>query len=113
MQDLKNKHCVPCEEGGEALGPKKVEELMTQIQGWETEEYRKIFKNFRFKGFKEAMEFVNKVAAVAESEKHHPDIKISYNKVKIELWTHAARGLSYNDFILAAKVDKEYVECSV
>ncbi len=106
MNDLKNKHCVPCEEGGDALNHNEVEELMTQIQSWETEEYRKIFKNFRFKDFKEAMVFVNKVAEVAEAEGHHPDIHIFYNKVTIDLWTHAVGGLSHNDFILASKIDE-------
>ena len=113
MNDLKNKHCVPCEEGGEALSPREAEELLKEIKGWEIEEYKKIFKNFRFKDFKEAMVFVDKVAGVAEAEGHHPDIHIFYNKVTIELWTHAVKGLSRNDFILAGKVDEQYVECGV
>ena len=58
-----------------------------------------------FKDFQEAMGFVNRVAAVAEAEGHHPDIRVSYNHVSIELWTHAVKGLSENDFILASKVD--------
>lgn len=104
--ELSKKHCVPCEEGGDALNPHEVEELLKEIKGWETEEYKKIFKNFRFKDFKEAMVFVNKVAEVAEAEQHHPDVHIFYNKVMIELWTHAVKGLSRNDFVLAAKIDE-------
>ena len=52
------------------------------------------------------MRFVNKVAEIAEQEDHHPDIKIKYNKVELELWTHSIKGLSENDFILAAKIDE-------
>ena len=113
MQNLKDKHCLPCEEGDKPLNPEEVGKLLSQVKGWETEEYKKIFKNFRFKDFKEAMIFVNKVAEVAEREQHHPDIHIFYNKVTIELWTHAINGLSQNDFILAGKMDEEYVECRV
>ena len=73
---------------------------------WEVAEGKKIFRRFSFKNFKEAMAFVNKVADIAESEGHHPDIFVSYNKVKITLFTHAIGGLSENDFILAAKIEK-------
>jgi 4a-hydroxytetrahydrobiopterin dehydratase len=66
---------------------------------------KKIEQKFKFKYFKEAMVFVNKIAELAESEGHHPDIEISYNKVEIELTTHAIGGLSTNDFILASKIE--------
>lgn len=80
--------------------------LMTELDGgWEMEEDA-IKRKFKFKDFKAAMTFVNRVAEIAESENHHPDIKISYNKVKIKLSTHAIKGLSENDFIVAAKIDK-------
>lgn len=69
---------------------------------------KKITKKFKFKNFKEAMAFINKVAELAESEGHHPDIFIFYNRVKFELSTHAIGGLSENDFILAAKINKFY-----
>ena len=65
----------------------------------------KVFKKFKFADFKEAMVFVNAVAAIAEGEGHHPDIIISYNKVEITLFTHAIQGLSINDFIVASKID--------
>ncbi len=66
---------------------------------------KKIYRPFSFKDFKEAMAFVNKVAAIAEGEGHHPDIYIFYDRVNLELWTHAIGGLSENDFIVAAKVN--------
>lgn len=84
----------------------EAKELLKQIQGWELVEGKKIRKVFEFKNFKQAMEFVNTVAAIAEQEGHHPDIHISWNKVTLELWTHAIKGLSENDFIVAAKVEK-------
>lgn len=66
---------------------------------------KKISKEFKFKDFIGAINFVNLVADIAEEEGHHPDIHIDYNKVNLELWTHAINGLSENDFILAAKID--------
>lgn len=69
----------------------------------------RIYKEFKFKDFIGAINFVNLVADIAEMEGHHPDIHINYNKVLLELWTHAIGGLSENDFILAAKIDAHKV----
>jgi len=66
---------------------------------------KKLHKEFKFKDFKEAMDFVNKVAKIAEEENHHPNILINYSKVYIDIWTHSIDGLHENDFILAAKID--------
>lgn len=66
----------------------------------------KIQKKFKFKNFKEALSFVNRVGEIAESEGHHPDINFGWGKVQLTLYTHAIGGLSENDFILAAKIDK-------
>jgi 4a-hydroxytetrahydrobiopterin dehydratase len=79
--------------------------MMEQLPGWELQE-NKLTRRFRFKDFKEAMAFVNKVADLSESEGHHPDIYISWNRVRLELTTHAIKGLSENDFIMAAKVSE-------
>lgn len=81
---------------------------MAQIEGtgWEVVEGVRLVKKYTFKDFKEAMAFVGKVAAIAETEGHHPDLHISYNKVRIELTTYAIKGLSVNDFILAAKINQ-------
>ena len=73
---------------------------------WNILDGKKISKEFNFKDFMEAIEFVNHVAKIAEEEGHHPDIHIYYNKVLVELWTHAINGLSENDFIVAAKIEK-------
>ena len=87
----------------------EAKELLRQINQWQLLQINGIGiieKKFKFKGFAEAMRFVNKVAAVAEAEGHHPDIKISWNRVVLQLTTHAIKGLSENDFIMAAKVDR-------
>jgi len=66
----------------------------------------KIKKSFKFKDFKDSMIFVNKVAEISEEEGHHPNMCIFYNKVQLELYTHAIKGLFENDFIMAAKIDE-------
>lgn len=104
--DLSSKKCQPCEGTTPPLTVEEANKLFAQISGWELIEGAKIKKEFKFKDFSAAMEFVNKVANIANQENHHPAILISYNKVKITNSTHAIGGLSENDFILAAKIDK-------
>lgn len=114
MIHLSDKKCVACEGGVPPLNEAEIKTYLSQVkEGWEvidtstslSASNKKIQKEFIFENFNEAMKFVNKVAVIAEEESHHPDIHIFYNKVKIELWTHAIEGLSENDFVLAAKVD--------
>ncbi len=104
MPDLVNRKCVPHEKMVK-LNEEEIKNYLTQINNWEFLETDKITKEFKFSDFVKSIEFVNKVAAVAEEEGHHPDIEIHYNKVNIILWTHFVKGLSENDFIVAAKVD--------
>jgi len=105
--DLTKKHCVPCEGGTPPLPDEKEDELIKQAQDWNLfrDGTHKITRQFKFKDFKKTMEFVNKIAELAESEGHHPDIKIVYNKVNLDLFTHAVGGLSENDFIMASKIN--------
>lgn len=113
---LINKKCVPCEGGAKPLSHEEIEKYLSQVPNWQLTEDKspnvqklglgaKIGKVFKFKDFIGAINFVNNVAEIAEGEGHHPDIHINYNKVLLELSTHAIGGLSENDFILAAKVD--------
>lgn len=106
--DLTTKKCVPCEGGVPPFTTSQIEEYKKEISSdWEViEDNHKLARKFKFEDFKKAMEFVNKVADIAESEQHHPNIEIFYNIVKLTVWTHAIAGLSENDFIIAAKVDK-------
>jgi 4a-hydroxytetrahydrobiopterin dehydratase len=103
--DLINKKCIPCEVGGSPFGQKEIEVFSRDLKDWEIVDNKKIKKTFNFKNFKESMSFVNKVADIAESEGHHPDIYIYYDKVGIELSTHEVKGLTENDFILATKIN--------
>lgn len=105
--NLTQKHCVPCEGGIFPLSQMEEEAYFQAIPGWqiEREDVHKISCQFVFKNFKEAMVFINKVADIAESEGHHPNIIVNYNKVSLVLFTHAIGGLSPNDFIIAAKVN--------
>ena len=105
--DLAQKHCVPCEGGMPALSEEKENELMRQTKEWIfiKDGTHKIRRQFKFGDFKEAMNFVNKVAEIANTEDHHPDIYIFYNKVQLDLFTHAVGGLSKNDFIMASKIN--------
>jgi len=97
---------MPCEGGAEPLTKGEAIDYMAEVPGWSlSEDIKKISKEYKFKDFIGAINFVERVADVAEMEDHHPDIHIHYNKVLLELWTHAIGGLSENDFIVAAKVD--------
>ena len=102
--DLKDRKCVPCEGGVPPLGPREVRDFLDRLPGWTLRD-EKIRRRFEFRDFAEAMAFVNRVAGIAETEGHHPDIAIHWNQVDIVLWTHAIGGLSQNDFIMAAKID--------
>ncbi|MES2470932.1 MAG: 4a-hydroxytetrahydrobiopterin dehydratase [Patescibacteria group bacterium] len=104
--DLTNKKCVPCENGGEPFDAETIHTYLADTPGWHVIDGKKIVREFEFKDFVRAISFVNKVADIAETEGHHPDIHINYNKVKLELWTHAVGGLMENDFIVAAKINK-------
>ncbi|MEK7542306.1 MAG: 4a-hydroxytetrahydrobiopterin dehydratase [Patescibacteria group bacterium] len=105
MANLVARKCVPCEGGTPPLEADKVQEYLKEVEGWEVYEDKLIKKTFKFKTFRESIDFVNRVANVAEEEQHHPDIHIRYSRVTFELTTHAIKGLSENDFIMASKID--------
>ncbi len=103
--EFSKKKCVPCSKNTPPLKGKELKSFFTQLQGWKLIDEHLIEKEYLFKDFKEALAFTNKVGTLAEQEGHHPDILLSWGKVKIELWTHKINGLSENDFIMAAKCD--------
>jgi 4a-hydroxytetrahydrobiopterin dehydratase len=104
---LTKKRCVPCEGGSKPLSLTDAKMYHKEVKDWKLS--RKVIeREFVFKDFKKAMVFINKVAVIAETEGHHPDIYVFYNKVKLQLSTHAIGGLSLNDFIVAAKVDRVF-----
>jgi 4a-hydroxytetrahydrobiopterin dehydratase len=103
---LAERHCEPCTAGGKPLSQAESLELIRQTSGWVLKE-NQIEREFKFKNFRQAMDFVNEVADIAEEQGHHPDIYIYYNRVRMTLSTHKIGGLSHNDFILAAKIDEQ------
>ncbi len=102
--NLTDKKCKPCEGGVKPLKGNALQPYLKEVQGWSVVQEHHLEKEFKFKDFKTALDFVNKVGALAEKENHHPDISLSWGKVKITLWTHAINSLSENDFILAKKI---------
>ncbi|MFA7309855.1 MAG: 4a-hydroxytetrahydrobiopterin dehydratase [Candidatus Paceibacterota bacterium] len=107
--DLTQKKCVACEGDAVPLNKADTMAMLKHVSGWApAEDGRSILKQFKFHDFVQAMEFANKVAPIAEREGHHPDLHISWGKVVVELSTHAIKGLSENDFILAAKIDQAH-----
>lgn len=105
--NLTSQKCFSCEGGTKPLTKSEYQQYLDAIVGWNVVGEKQIEKDFKFKNFKEALSFVNKVGEIAEREGHHPDIFLhSWRKVKISLMTHAIGGLSINDFILAAKTDQ-------
>lgn len=102
---LHSKHCIPCEQGTSPLDETDSVKFLSELDGWKIVD-RHIEKSFKFPDFKTGLEFVNKIGELAEAEGHHPDIFFGWGKVKVELWTHVANGLTENDFILAAKIDR-------
>ncbi len=106
MTDLAGQKCVPCAGGVPPLAPERVQELLGQLHGWGVEKNHHILRTFTFPDFVQALDFVNRVGAVAEAEGHHPDIYLAWGMVRVEIWTHKINGLTESDFILAAKIDR-------
>ncbi len=106
MSELSEMKCQACEGGIPPLTREQAEDYLKRTPDWTIVEDKKIERVFKFKNFIQAMDFANKIAEIAESENHHPDLHISWGKVRVEISTHAIGGLSINDFILAAKIDK-------
>jgi 4a-hydroxytetrahydrobiopterin dehydratase len=102
--NLSQKKCEPCEGGIGKLPPQEVSKYLADLTGWELRGDA-IEKRWKFKNYVEAQAFVVDVGGIAESEGHHPDISFGWGYATISLTTHAAKGLTLNDFILAAKID--------
>ncbi len=104
---LSNEKCVACEAGVPPLTRAEAETMLVDVPDWIlNHEATAISRSYKFKNFAVALAFVNKVGAIAEGDGHHQDIHLTgWNKVQIDLSTHAIKGLSRNDFIIAAKID--------
>ncbi len=108
MTNLSSQKCVPCEGGVSPLKGEELDRLKSQLDeeapGWQLRDPKHLEKTFEFPDFKTALEFVNTIGKIAESEGHHPNIELGWGFVRVLLWTHAIDGLSDNDFFLAAKI---------
>jgi len=103
---LAEKHCVPCRGGVPPLKGEALEQLKSQLPGWQVVDERHLLKTYSFPDFRTALDFVNKAGAIAEAEGHHPDLLLSWGRVEAKIWTHKVNGLTESDFILAAKLDE-------
>jgi 4a-hydroxytetrahydrobiopterin dehydratase len=104
--ELTKKKCGPCNEGTAPLKGEEIAKLQHELgDHWKVIDEHHLEKEYSFKDFKQALDFTNRIGAIAEQEGHHPDIFLGWGKVKLDLWTHNIGGLSENDFILAAKAD--------
>ncbi|HEX8845009.1 MAG TPA: 4a-hydroxytetrahydrobiopterin dehydratase [Pyrinomonadaceae bacterium] len=106
MAELASRECVPCRGGVPPLRGAELLGFLEQLDGWEVIEEHHLRKNFGFKDFRGALEFVNRVGTLAEEQGHHPDISFGWGKAEVTIWTHKIDGLTESDFILAAKIDK-------
>ncbi len=110
MNDLLEKKCVPCEGGVLPFDISEIHKYQKKVDGWDINKDKQdiyfLEKNFKFKNFINSQNFINKVGEISENENHHPDISFGWGYAKILITTHAIKGLSQNDFILAAKIDQ-------
>jgi 4a-hydroxytetrahydrobiopterin dehydratase len=107
---LAEKHCIPCRGGVPALKGPELDYLAGQLPGWSVVEEHHLNRVYSFPDFRTALDFVNRAGAVAEAEGHHPDLCLSWGKVEATVYTHKVDGLTESDFILAAKIDREYAD---
>jgi thiol peroxidase len=103
--DVASHHCVPCEAGTPPYTQEEIDKRMPEISGWELVEGKKLVKEFKFKDFVEAKFFFDLLAVIAEEQGHHPNFTLIYNKLKVTTTTHAAGGLTNNDFLMAKIID--------
>jgi 4a-hydroxytetrahydrobiopterin dehydratase len=106
MSELAAAHCEVCTPGTPTLPEREAAELSAEVPEWERDGTRTLRREFAFPNFRDAFGFVARVALIAEAEGHHPDIELGWGRAVFELTTHAASGLTRNDFVLAAKIDQ-------
>jgi 4a-hydroxytetrahydrobiopterin dehydratase len=106
MSELAKLECVPCRGGIPPLRGKELADLLEKLGGgWRVVDEHHLEKEYRFKDFREALVFTNRVAELAEAQGHHPDIYLAWGKVRLAIWTHKIDGLTESDFVFAAKAD--------
>jgi 4a-hydroxytetrahydrobiopterin dehydratase len=105
--ELADRKCIPCKGDTPSLAGDDIKSLLAKLDsGWQVVDDHHLKKEFRFRNFRQALAFTNVIGELADDQGHHPDIHLAWGIVGIKIWTHAINGLSDNDFILAAKIDK-------
>ena len=105
--DLARKACVPCRGGVPPLAGRELVDMQATLGGgWRAVDEHHLEKEFGFEDFRSALDFTNRVGELAEEQGHHPDIYLSWGRVRTRIWTHKIDGLTESDFILAAKMDE-------
>jgi 4a-hydroxytetrahydrobiopterin dehydratase len=102
---LSEKSCVPCRGGIPPLTSDEIRPFRAEVPEWDVVDDHHIERTFEFPDFARALEFVQRVGALAEDEGHHPDIHLAWGRAGVSIWTHKVDGLTESDFILAAKID--------
>ena len=103
---LAERRCVPCRGGVPPLAGEELRKLQDQVPDWRVIDEHHLEKSFLFPDFQQALDFVNRVGALAEEQGHHPDLYLTWGQVKAQIYTHKVNGLTESDFILAAKIDR-------
>lgn len=107
MRDLAEMECVPCKGGVPPLKGQEIANLLAEVgNGWAVRDEHHLEKEYRFKDFREALAFTDRVGEQAEEQGHHPDIYLAWGKVRLTVWTHKIDGLTESDFVFAAKADR-------
>jgi 4a-hydroxytetrahydrobiopterin dehydratase len=106
MTQLADRKCIPCRGDVPPLKRPALEVLAKDIPKWSIVNDHHLHRIFKFLDFKQALDFVNRVGAIAEEEGHHPDMLLTWGQVEVTIWTHKVNGLTESDFILAAKIDR-------
>jgi 4a-hydroxytetrahydrobiopterin dehydratase len=110
MSDLARKKCVPCRSDAMPLKGETLIQLKEQLdEKWKLIEEHHLEKEYHLQNFRQALDLTCDIGRVAEEEGHHPEITLTWGKVKVKIWTHKVNGLSENDFILADKCDACYI----
>ncbi len=108
MSTLADRSCVPCRGGVAPLDAEKIAPLLAQIEGWQVVGTHHLHRRYELRNFVEALALVNRIAAIAEEQNHHPDILLAWGKVEVSIWTHTIDGLTESDFVFAAKCERAF-----
>lgn len=111
MKSLAESKCIPCRRGDPPLSDLEIKELANLLPDWQIVEkdgIPSLERVFKFKNFVQALEFTNKIGEIAEAADHHPALLTEWGKITVTWWTHAVKGLHRNDFIMAARTDRQF-----